>query len=95
MPTKNNVSVNPFLPMAQNYEPGSQPIDGLYRTLLYSLRYAKRGEHSHTSDFSCIGNDLLNQLGKIKKQVEHCHTVYLFESKLHLINDILIIYGFF
>ena len=30
MPTKNNVTVNPFLPMAQNNEPGSQPIDSLY-----------------------------------------------------------------
>ena len=30
MPTKNNVTVNPLLPMAQNNEPGSQPIDSLY-----------------------------------------------------------------
>ena len=95
MSTKRNVIVNPFLSMVQNYEPGSQPLDGLYQTLLYSLRYAKTGEYLHTSDFCCIDNDLLSKLGKIKKQVEYCHTVSLIESKLHVINDVLINYGFF
>ena len=90
-----NVTVNPFLPMAQNYEPGSQPINGLYQTLLYSLIHEITGEHVHAADFSCIDNDLLSELVKIKKQVESCHTAPLFESKLHLINDISITYGFF
>ena len=95
MSTKHNVIVNPFLSLAQSYEPGSQPLDGLYQTLLYTLRHAKTGEYLHTSDFCCIDNDLLSELGKIKKQVEYCHTVSLFESKLHVINDVLINYGFF
>ena len=68
-PTKNNEKLNSFLPMAQNYEPGLQPIDGLYQTLLYGLRHAKTGEHLHTFAFSCIDNDLLNELEKFFKKV--------------------------
>ena len=88
-PTKNNEILNSFLPMAQNYEPGSQPIDSLYQTLLYGLRHAKTGEHLHTYAFSCIDNNLLNELEKFKKQAQYCYTISIFESKLHLINDIL------
>ena len=95
LPVKNNMRLNPFLPMAQNYEPGLQPIDGLYQTLLCGLRHGKTGEYLHTFDFSCIDEDLLSELEKIKKQVEYCHTISIFESKLHLINDILMNYGFF
>ena len=94
-PTKNNEKLNSFLPMAQNCEPGSQTTDGFCETLLYGPRHAKTGKHLHTFDFSCIDNDLLNELEKIKKQVDYCHTFSNFEIKLHLINDILINYGFF
>ena len=79
--------------MAQNYEPESQPTDGLYQTLPYGLRHAKTGEHPHTFAFSCIDNDLLNE--QIKKQVDYCRTISIFESKLHLIDYILTNYGFF
>ena len=82
--------------MAQNYEPGLSPIDdGLYQTLLYGMRHAKTREYLHTFDFSCIDNNSLNELEKIKKQLDYCHTISIFESKLHLINNILINYGFF
>ena len=53
------------------------------------------GEYSHTTDFSCLEEDMLNELEGMKKFIEFDRKNDLFDDKLHLINNILISYGFF
>ena len=83
MPTKDNISINHFLPLSQNYigkfeypqkmvddplagedDSGKteQSKDCLYLNLLYALRHAATGEYSHTADFSCLNEMMLEEL---------------------------------
>lgn len=63
--------------------------------LIHALRHAVTGEYSHTTDFSCLEEDMLNELEGMKKFIEFDRINALFDDKLHLINNILISYGFF
>ena len=63
--------------------------------LIHTLRHAVTGEYSHTTDFSCLEEDMLNELEGMKKFIEFDRINALFDDKLHLINNILISYGFF
>ena len=72
-----------------------QSKDCLYGNLIYALRHAKTGEHLHTNNFECLNKDMLKELKGIKKLIEYDRQNALFDNKLHLINDVLIPYGFF
>ena len=63
--------------------------------LIQALRHAVTIEYSHTTDFSCLEEDMLNELEGMKKFIEFDRKNALFDDKLHLINNILISYGFF
>ena len=72
-----------------------QSKDCLYGNLIYALRHAKTEEHLHTNNFECPNKDMLKELKSIKKLIEYDRQNALFDNKLHLINDVLIPYGFF
>ena len=72
-----------------------QSKDCLYLNLLYAIRHASRGEYFHTTDFSCLDEQMLKELEGIKKVLEFDRVNARFEDKVHLVNDILISYGFF
>ena len=116
MATKDNASINKFLPLSQNYvgifedphEIEDDPLAGeddskkteqskdcLYLNLLYAKRHATRSEHCHTTGFICLDEEMLKGLEGIKKVLEFDRVNARFEDKLHLVNDMLISYGFF
>ena len=116
MATKDNASINKFLPLFQNYvgkfedphEIEDDPLAGegdskkteqskdcLYLNLLYAIRHATTGEYFHTTDFSCLDEQMLIKLEGIKKVLEFDRVNARFEDKLHLVNNILISCGFF
>ena len=97
--SKNYVGVNDIeYPIVDNPSAGEddsnkieQSKDCLYDNLVYALRHAKTGEHLHTNNFECLDKELKG----IKKLIEYDRQNALFNNKLHLINDVLIPYGFF
>ena len=116
MATKDNASINKFLPLFQNYvgkfedphEIEDDPLAGegdskkteqskdcLYLNLLHAIRHATTGEYFHTTDFSCLDEQMLIKLEGIKKVLEFDRVNARFEDKLHLVNNILISCGFF
>ena len=72
-----------------------QSKDCLYLNLLYALRHAATGEYSHTTDFSCLDETMLDELKGIKSFIVFDRVNDRFGGKLHIINDILISHGFF
>ena len=72
-----------------------QNKDRLYLNLLYAIRHATTGEYFHTTDFSCPDEERLKELEGIEKVIEFDRVKARFEDKLHLVNNILISYGFF
>lgn len=56
--------------------------DCLYLTLLYALRYAKTSECSHTNDFTCLDQDMFEELEGIKEQIQFDCINPRFEDKL-------------
>ena len=72
-----------------------QSKDCLYLNLLYAVRHMTTGEYFHTTDFSCLDEEMLKELEGIKKVLEFDRVNARFEEKLHLVNDIYISYGFF
>ena len=72
-----------------------QSKDCLFLNLLYTLRHPKTGECSHTTEFSCLDEEILQEFEGIKNLVQFYHINLRFCDKLNVINDILIPYGFF
>ena len=72
-----------------------QRKDCLYLNLLYAIRHATTDEYFHTTDFSCLAEEMIKELEGIKKVLEFDRVNTRFEDKLHLLNDILISYGFY
>ena len=116
MATKDNETINRFLPLSKNYvgkfedphefvdnpltgEDDSNKIeqskDCLFLNLLNALRHTKTGECSHTTEFSCLDEEMLQELEVIKNLVQIDLINLCFCDKLHVVNDILIPYGFF
>ena len=67
----------------------------LFLNLLYALRHAKTGECSHTTELSCLDEEMLQEIEGIKSLVQLDRINPRISNKLHLINDILIPYSFF
>ena len=67
----------------------------LYLTLLYALRHVTSGKTYHTTDFSCLDQDMLKELKGIVNEILYDRRTTFLNNKLHLINDILIRYGYF
>ena len=114
--TKDNETINRFLPLSKNYvgkfedlhefvdnpltgEDDSNKIeqskDCLLLNLLNALRHTKTDECSHITEFSCLDEEMLQELEVIKNLVQIDLINLRFCDKLHLVNDILIPYGFF
>ena len=72
-----------------------QAKNGLYLTLLYALRHVATGKYYHTTDFSCLDEDMLKELKGIKNEILYVRRTTFLTNKLHLINDILIRYSYF
>ena len=72
-----------------------QSKDCLYLNLLYAIRHSTTGEYFHTTDFGCLDEEMLKELEGIKKVIEFDRINARFEDMLHLLNNILISYGFF
>ena len=72
-----------------------QSKDCLFLNLLYSLRYTMTAESSHATDFSCLDQEMTNELILIKLQIKFDFVNARSTDKLHLINDTIIPYGFF
>ena len=83
-------------PMFENIiDPITKEDVDLFLNLLYALRHAKTGEYSHTTELSCLNEEMLQELEGIKSFVQLDRINPRISNKLHLINDILIPYGFF
>lgn len=103
IPSKGNKNDYGFNCMAQNYNSSQQsnpkkldqPIDGLYWSVLYSIRFSITGEDSYTNDFSSIDPSLLTEMKTLKSKLDFDHRYDFFENKLHLLNDTLISYNYF
>ena len=52
-------------------------------------------ECSHTNDFSCLDQEMIDELNLIKPQIRFDFVNARFTDKLHLINDTIIPYRFF
>ena len=72
-----------------------QSKDCLFLNVLYALRHAKTGKCFHTTKFSCLDEEMLQDLEGIKNLVQFDQINPHFCNKLHLINDTLIPYHFF
>ena len=72
-----------------------QSKDSLYLNLLYALRQGKTSECTHNHDFNFLDEDIIEELTSIKDQIEFDFINPRFTDKFHLINDIIIPYGFF
>ena len=72
-----------------------QAKNDLYLMLLYALRHVTRGKTYHTTDFSCLDEDMLKELKGIENEILYDRRTTLLNNKLHLIKDILIRYGYF
>ena len=59
------------------------------------MRHVRTGKVLHTEDFSSLDEDTLIEFFSIKKQIEFNFVNPRFVDKLHLINDIVIPYGYF
>ena len=91
MATKDNETINRFLPLSKNYvgkfedphEFVDNPLTGeddsnkteqskdcLFLNLLNALRHTKTGECSHTTEFSCLDEEMLQELEVIKNLVQ-------------------------
>ena len=101
--SKNYVGVNDFkYPIVDNPLAGEddsnkikQSKDCLYDNLIYALRHTKTGEQLHTNKFECLDKGMLKELKGIEKLIEYDRQNALFDNRPHLINDVLIPYGFF
>ena len=62
--------------------------------LLYALRHVTRRKTYHTTDFSCLDEDMLKELKGIKNEILYDRRTTLLNNKLHLIKDILTRYGY-
>ena len=67
----------------------------LYLNLLYAKRHAATGEYCHNTDFSCLEKTMLKEVEGIKILIFLDRVKSRFNDKLHIINDILVSYGFF
>ena len=63
--------------------------------MLYELRFSINDICDHTFDFSCIDEDLIQELKTIKPQLNYSSKNSQLENKFHMINDTLIPNGFF
>ena len=72
-----------------------QALDGLYWSVLYSLRFSINDRCDYIFDFPCIDEDLIEELKTIKPQLNYSSKSSQLENKLHVINDTLIPYEFF
>ena len=63
--------------------------------MLYELRFSINDICNHTFDFSCIDEDLIEELKTIKPQLNYSSKSSQLENKFHMINDTLIPNGFF
>lgn len=72
-----------------------QSKDSLYLNLLYALRQGKTSECTDIHDFNFLDEDIIEELTSIKDQTQFDFINPRFPDKLHLINDIIIPYGFF
>ena len=72
-----------------------QAKNDLYLTLLYALRHVTSGKTYYTIDFSCLDEDMLKELQGTENEILYDMRTTLLNNKLHLINDILIRYGYF
>ena len=63
--------------------------------LLYALRHVTSGKTYHTTDFSCLDKDMLKELKGIENEILYDRRTTLLNNKLHLINNILVRYGYF
>ena len=59
------------------------------------MRHVTSGKTYHTTDFSCLDEDMLKELKGIENEILYDRRTTLLNNKLHLINDILIRYGYF
>ena len=96
-------TVRPFMYMAQIYnsqitnEPNKlRPgIEGLYWTVLCTIRYEITGDDSATDNFNCINPVLLREMQNMKPQLDFTNRHGVFNDKFHLLNDTLIPYNYF
>ena len=58
------------------------------------MRFVLIGETSASDNFDCINKDLLNELRKLKPQLDFSIIEEQFIQKLHLINNVLIAYNY-
>ena len=78
-------------------EPGkySQTIYCLHYCTLYAMRFILNWETSATDNSDCIDKDLLDELRKLKPELDFSNIEEQFIQKLHLISDTLIAYNCF
>ena len=72
-----------------------QAKNGFYLTLLYALRHVTSRKTYHTTDFSCLDEDMLKERKGIENEILYNRRTTLLNDKLHLISNILIRYGCF